>query len=74
MILKCEILSSTIFILTYCVNNKVVNKSDFLLPEENKIKVKINFKTKYLIMGALNTREYFYVFNCISIKKVWETL
>lgn len=59
---------------TYYINDKLVNKSDKFQTEDDKRKVKIGFKTKYLIMRALRTKEYLSVFNCNSTKKVWDTL
>lgn len=61
---------SDMFIPTYCFNNKLVNKLDFLLTKEEKRKVKISFKVKYLIISAPSTRNYLCVFSCISAKEV----
>lgn len=45
------------FILSYCIDNKVVHKPDFIWTKEDKRKLKLGFKVKYLMMTALSTRE-----------------
>lgn len=59
-----------LFISTYYINNKVVNIPNNLWNKKCKRNIKFDFKTKYLMMSALITEKYLYVFNCNSAKEV----
>lgn len=56
------------------LNCGIVNKPSNLWNTEDKRKVKVNFKAKYLMKTTLNTRVYFYIFNYNNVKKKYETL
>lgn len=58
------------FIPTYCINSKVLNKLDNVSTEDDKIKVKLDFKTKYLFNNTLSTKELFSVLNYNYVREV----
>lgn len=60
----------SVFVPTYCINNKIVNKPDNPWIEDDKIKVKLGFKVKYLMVSALSPREFISAFNFKSFKEV----
>lgn len=59
-----------LFIPIYYVNDKVVNIPNNLWNKKCKRNVKFDFKAKYLMMSALITGKYLYVFNYNSVKEV----
>lgn len=63
-----------LFVPTILVNNELVNKMINLWTVEDKREIKLGFNVKYLIMSALNAREYFYVFNYNTANEVCNNL
>lgn len=58
---------------TNFVNNELANKLRNLWTIEDKVKVKLGVKTKYLMVSVLRTKEYFNGFSCNTAKKEWKT-
>lgn len=65
-----DILINGLFIPTFTLNDKVVNKSDFHWTKEDKKKGKLGFKVKHTFINALGSKEFYYVFTCDSSKEV----
>lgn len=59
-----DILTIIPFILTFPINNKIVNKSGFHWTGEDKRKIKLGFKFKHLLINALCYKKFCYIFNC----------
>ena len=57
------------FIPTFFFDDKIVNEPDFQWTEEDKRKLKLVFKVKYLLISALSSKEFLYIFNFIPPKK-----
>lgn len=69
----CETIINTLFLSTHLINDKVVDKSNFLWTTKEKRKFEIHFKTKNLLTMSLDEIELFYVHNCNSTKEMWNT-
>lgn len=65
-----NILINGLFIPTFSLNDKVVNKSDFHWTKEDKKKGKLGFKVKHIFINALGSKEFYYVFTCDFSKEV----
>lgn len=69
-----EIIVHEPFILTHQVNDEVLDKPNFLWSEELKRRHEIDFKNNSFINIYLDDRKIYYVHQCNTSKKVWDTL
>lgn len=69
-----DILIHDLFIHTFSFHDIIVNKPNFHWTEEDKRKMTLGFKVKNLLINALSSKKFCYIFNYYPGKEVRDTL